>query len=304
MDRCEALCDRIASLGLTDLRFTTQASPIGFAQRPDVARKMIQAGIVSIFLGIENVSKQNLKLMHKPNTPDLIRKGVEAIQREGGVVIAGIINGLRHDDLEALRENYEFVRSLGITGVMDQLLTPYPCTPLRDELLQQGVVENPTDFRWYDGYFSNVRTEHLSAAELSYARWRIRREIVGMWRATPGDWRYFRDYLAVWELGLRQLVWVHERMLELVHGVEGRYKLQMRHYMLLNDFGIEIPGVERAAYHPVFGDRTDPFYESRPELLARRLQPPRAPAWEGPLPEKIAVLVQHASSLVADRLPH
>ena len=76
MERFEQLCDGIIRLKLKDLMFTTQASPIGFAQRPDVAKKMVEAGFVSIFLGIENGSAKNLRAMHKPNTLEFIRRGV------------------------------------------------------------------------------------------------------------------------------------------------------------------------------------------------------------------------------------
>ena len=53
-------------------------------------------------------------------------------------------------------------------------------------------VANLSDFRWYDGYFSNVRTHNLSPEELNFVRWKIRREVIGMWRATKGDWKYFQ----------------------------------------------------------------------------------------------------------------
>ena len=66
MERFEQLCDGVIGLKLKNLIFTTQASPIGFANRPDVARKMAQRVRVD-FLGIENVSVKNLKTMHKPN---------------------------------------------------------------------------------------------------------------------------------------------------------------------------------------------------------------------------------------------
>jgi radical SAM superfamily enzyme YgiQ (UPF0313 family) len=54
MDRFEQLCDGVIRLKLKNVMFTTQASPIGFAHRPDIAKKMVEAGFVSIFLGIEN----------------------------------------------------------------------------------------------------------------------------------------------------------------------------------------------------------------------------------------------------------
>jgi radical SAM superfamily enzyme YgiQ (UPF0313 family) len=272
MDRFERLCDGVISLKLKDLIFTTQASPIGFAHRPDVVRKMVGAGFVSIFLGIENASTKNLKAMHKPNTLDTIRRGVEALQKHKIVVIAGIINGLPEDDPESIRENYQFIRGMGITSVMDQIMTPYPKTPLRQEMIDDHRVANLNDFRWYDGYFSNVRTHELTSEQLNFQRWKIRREVIGMWRATPGDWKFFKGYTYLWEFGLRQIVWLNERLLELIFGIEGRYKLQMRHYLQLNNFGIRIPGRKSAeCYHPVYGDTRDPYRDTRWSLLRDRL---------------------------------
>jgi hypothetical protein len=271
MDRFEQLCDGVIGLKLKNLLFTTQASPIGFAKHPGIAKKMVEAGFVSIFLGIENASAKNLRLMQKPNTLDLIQRGVEALRKEDIVIIAGIINGLPQDDPASMRENYEFIRNMGITSVMDQLLTPYPKTPLRQEMLDSGRVQNLADFRWYDGYFSNVRTEFLSPEELNFFRWKIRREVIGMWSPTKGDWKHFKGYTYVWEFGLRYLVWLNERMLELLFGLEGRYKLQMRHFLQLNDFKIDVPGRQRTTYHPTFGTKEDPFTDTRWSLIRRRL---------------------------------
>jgi radical SAM superfamily enzyme YgiQ (UPF0313 family) len=272
MERFEQLCEGVIQLKLKDLMFTTQASPIGFAQRPHIAKKMVEAGFVSIFLGIENASTKNLRVMHKPNTLDTIQRGVEALQKEGIIVIAGIINGLPDDDPESIRENYQFIKKMGITSVMDQIMTPYPKTPLRSEMLEASRIANNADFRWYDGYFSNVRTSQLTPEELNFVRWKIRREEIGMWRATKGDWKFFKGYTYLWEFFLRHIIWLNERLLMGIFGVEGRYKLQMRHFLQLNDFGIEIPGRQRTeTYHPVYGDNTEPYRDTRWSLLKKRL---------------------------------
>ncbi|MGA3099013.1 MAG: radical SAM protein [Bryobacteraceae bacterium] len=272
MDRFELLCQGVAGLKLKDLVFTTQASPIGFAQRPGIARKMEEAGFVSIFLGIENASVKNLKAMRKPNTLETIRRGVRELQSANISVIAGLINGLPDDDPESLRENYEFVKGMGIASVMDQIMTPYPKTPLRDDMLRQGRADNISDFRWYDGYFSNVHTTALSAAELNFQRWKIRREVIGMWRPTPGDWKYFKGYTYLWEFGLRFVVLLNEKLLTLLFGLDGRYKLQMRHFLQLNDFRIRIPWRNRPSpYHPLYGTHDDPYQDSRWSLLKKRL---------------------------------
>ena len=294
MDRFEQLCDGVIGLKLKNLIFTTQASPIGFAHRPDVARKMAQAGFVSIFLGIENVSVKNLKTMQKPNTLDTIERGVAALQKENIIVIAGIINGLPDDDPESIRENYQFIKKMKIASVMDQIMTPYPKTPLREEMLADDRIANLSDFRWYDGYFSNVRTHRLTPAELNFVRWKLRRDIIGMWRPTKADWKFFKGYTYVWEFGFRYIVWLNERLLELIFGVEGRYKLQMRQFLQLNDFGIEIPGRQRTEnYHPVFSSTDDPYRDTRWSLLKQRLPFPwrkrlAAPPASPPAAEKLA----------------
>jgi hypothetical protein len=47
----------------------------------------------------------------------------------------------------------------------------------------------------------------------------------------------------------------------------------MRHFMQLNDFGIEVPGLERTdSYHPVYGTSDDPFRDTRRSLLKKRLR--------------------------------
>ena len=272
MDRFEKLMDAVISLKLKNLRFTTQASPSGFGQRPGIAKKMAEAGFVSIFLGIENSSSKSLNLMRKPNTIELIQKGVKELQSQDVVVIAGIINGLAHDDPETIRENYQFIKDLGITSVMDQVMTPYPKTPLRQEMLADDRVANTADFRWYDGYFTNVRTNSLTSTELNFIRWKIRREVIGMWRPTKGDWKHFQGYTYLWEFGLRHIVWLNERLLELLLGVEGRYKLQMRHFLQLNDFNIEMNDRPKGpVYHPIFGTDEDPYMDGRISLLRRKL---------------------------------
>jgi len=214
---------------------------------------------------------------------------VDALQKENIVVIAGLINGLPQDDEKSIRENYQFVKKMGITSVMDQVLTPYPKTPLREEMLREKRVRNFLDFRWYDGYFSNVRTDYLSPEKLNYVRWKIRREVIGMWHPTKGDWHYFKGYTYLWVFGLRYIVWLNERLLELLFGLEGRYKLQMRHFLNLNNFRIFMKGrTSDPVYHPVFGTDADPFADSRASIIRQRMSLPNqglAPAMAGEIRE-------------------
>jgi anaerobic magnesium-protoporphyrin IX monomethyl ester cyclase len=95
MERFEVLCDGVIGLKLKNLLFTTQASPIGFAQHPQIAPKMVKAGFVSIFLGIENASTKNLKELNKPNTLGLIKKGLKHCKKKILSLSAGLSMGLQ-----------------------------------------------------------------------------------------------------------------------------------------------------------------------------------------------------------------
>jgi hypothetical protein len=46
----------------------------------------------------------------------------------------------------------------------------------------------------------------------------------------------------------------------------------MRQFLQLNNFGIDIPGRQRVeTYHPIYGDNSDPFRDTRWSLLKQRL---------------------------------
>ena len=93
-----------------------------------------------------------------------------------------------------------------------------------------------------------------------------------MWRPTRADWRYFKGYTCLWEFGLRYIVWLNEKILEFVFGPEGRYKLQMRHFTNLNNFGLDMQGRSAGgSYHPILGTHDDPFADTRASLLRKRL---------------------------------
>ena len=68
------------------------------------------------------------------------------------------------------------------------------------------------------------------------------------------------------------MVWLNERLLESLFGMEGRYRLQMRQFLQLNDFGIEVPDIpKKPSYHPIFGTDEDPMLDRRWSLIRKRL---------------------------------
>jgi len=177
VERFKTICDAIVKSGLNDkMRFVTQASCLGIAKDEELSRKMAEAGFDIVFLGIENVSTRNLRAMKKANSLDHITRAIDYLHKYNIMIIGGMIVGLPEDREQDIRENFEFFRNHDVDFIGDQVVTPYPKTVLREEMLQAGQVTNLDDFRKYNGFWANVRTNHLEPEEIQFAKWKLERE--------------------------------------------------------------------------------------------------------------------------------
>jgi anaerobic magnesium-protoporphyrin IX monomethyl ester cyclase len=172
--------------------------------------------VLSIFLGIENASTKNLRTMKKPNTLDTIQRGgrpAEGKHRRH----RRHHQWASHDDPESIRENYQFIKKHGDYQRHGPDHDAVSQDPLARRNASAGRVANLSDFRWYDGYFSNVRTRPLYRPRnsiLHAGKSAGRSSACGV--PTKADWKYFKGYTYVWEFGLRHIVWLNERMLEFI----------------------------------------------------------------------------------------
>lgn len=164
----EQLCHAIIAEGLNDLKYFIQGSVKGFYDNPQLPKLIRNAGFEWVFLGIENQSDETLKFYKKDNqfSSHSISVVVKALQKENIFVLGGIIFGMPSDTRESILATYEFVKQLRIDMAVLLVLTPFPGTALREELIKKNYVTNLYDYSKYDLYHVNVRTDTLSAAEL------------------------------------------------------------------------------------------------------------------------------------------
>ena len=142
------------------------------SRNEEMVRKMAQAGFKVLFLGIENVSKSNLKMAGKGDIVEASRRAMALCHKYGIMVVAGVMFGFPDDDGRGHRRELPLPESRSRpTRSYCQIVTPYPKTGMRQYLLDEGLVTNPDDFTRYNGMWANVRTRHLSADELQYLVW-------------------------------------------------------------------------------------------------------------------------------------
>ncbi|HEY5535858.1 MAG TPA: radical SAM protein [Ignavibacteria bacterium] len=166
--RFKELCIAMKQSGLNKITYLVQASIKGIRNTPGLVKAMAEAGIKLVFLGIENVSESALDSMKKGNqfdTNDTIEV-LKELKAYRIMVIGGFILGNPDDDENSLLSNFEFAKKLKVDFPLFNVITPYPKTPIREDLLNMGLITNLTDYTRYDCWEVNVKTKHLSTEQI------------------------------------------------------------------------------------------------------------------------------------------
>src|SRR5262245_45692565 len=182
--RFEALCRAILDAGLDDIAYVVQAMTSAIADHGDrLAPLMRRAGFRYVFLGIENILDEDLgflraranNLQHRAGrrAGNATMTAIEHLRRNGLWVVGGLIVGSPGDTRESIEANLEFARRW-VDYPYIQHPTPYPRTPMAKDFRDRGLIEHDR-LEEYDGTTAVVRTEHLSAEEIEFMRWRAER---------------------------------------------------------------------------------------------------------------------------------
>src|SRR5262249_29822265 len=165
--RIKVLCEEIIRHNLNTIDYMTQATVIGIASDPELAEMMGRAGFKFVFLGIESGNRRNLDLFKKGHICAKTRQAVEYLQANKIIVLGGFIIANPPDNKEDVQAVFDYCLDIGVDHPIVQTLTPYPKTPMREELMNKGLVANPDNLARYNGFIANVRTEHLSIDEIN-----------------------------------------------------------------------------------------------------------------------------------------
>ncbi len=196
----ESLCDAITEAGHNDIRYIIQASSIGITSSDTLIEKMAKAGFRIVFLGIENASEENLRLLKKGNIIERTKLAVKRLHEYNIMIVGGMIIGNPNDKEEDIARNYEFFVNLQIDFFADQILTPYPKTGMREELLNMGLITNKYDYSRYNCFWANIKTNYLEPEDIQFLRWKYNRKYANYICTTPAFIKnyplayYYRQY--------------------------------------------------------------------------------------------------------------
>ncbi len=239
--RVVELCDAIIARKFRNLNFVAQCDCITMSRNEAMVRKMAQAGFKTIFLGIENVSKKNLKVAGKGDIVEASRKAVAICHKYDIMVVAGMIFGFPDDDEEDIIENYRFLKSIGADTSYCQILTPYPKTAMRQYLLDEGLVTNPEDYTRYNGMWANVKTRNLSSEQLQYLVWYHQQKVMGWWEPSERVRKRGPLWTGIWIYAFRPFLKVYLGRKLKKYGWRGRYEMHLKGREVANKFrGLDV----------------------------------------------------------------
>src|SRR5262249_36334290 len=123
--------------------FFTEAS-LDLAEDDELLALMVDANIISVFIGIESPNEKSLRETKKYQNvrpAGTILERVHTIQRAGIEVWCGMILGFDHDDLSIFAAQEEFLKAARIINAMVGMLHAIPKTPLHARLAREGRLD-------------------------------------------------------------------------------------------------------------------------------------------------------------------
>jgi radical SAM superfamily enzyme YgiQ (UPF0313 family) len=173
--RTRRLLERLLSEGIKMPRWFAQVR-VETAQDRELLRLMKRANCAMVFIGLESVNEETLRLFNKHSTLEKNRTAIAAF-KEAGIRVHGMfVLGSDADTLETLRETLKFARESMLTTTQFFALTALPGPPLTRRLAEEKRIFAWGDWQLFDAQHAVVCPSRISPSELQAGIFRISRQ--------------------------------------------------------------------------------------------------------------------------------
>lgn len=191
-DYCADLFDALAKL---DLHGWTCQSEMSIAKHRDLLEMSRAAHLDKHFIGFESINPNNRSELggkSKGKSQDTV-DAIRTIRATGVGVVGLFVMGFDEDTPETFQAMWDFIRTSELDSISTTMLTPFPGTPFRDELIRENrLLDMP--WRYYDTAHVTFQPKNFSVEELRSAYdWLCRKTYSPsqiMRRGMRSLWRY------------------------------------------------------------------------------------------------------------------
>jgi len=137
----------------------------------ELMETMRDAGCIAVWLGVESGSEAILGAMNKSIKLDQTRRAYKTAHDVGLMTIANVVLGFPGETEQTARETIRFVKELDPDDVGFYVATPYPGTPMYEQVIKNGWLR-VTDFDKYDTANPTFETPQLSMERIREIRYK------------------------------------------------------------------------------------------------------------------------------------
>jgi radical SAM superfamily enzyme YgiQ (UPF0313 family) len=131
--------------------WTTQAE-MAVYKYPALLKLAKRAHMDKFFIGFESVNPENWRELggkSKGLTKEYL-EAIKSIQKQGIGVVGLFVFGFDNDTPKVMWETWEFGKNAGLDSMSTTILTPYPETPFRAQLIKENRLMPDKSWRFYD----------------------------------------------------------------------------------------------------------------------------------------------------------
>lgn len=166
----EYLVELFDALERLPLRGWTAQSEMIVSEFPELLDRARHAHLDKLFIGFESLNPANRGELggKSRGVAEETLKTIRTIQDHGIGVVGLFVLGFDEDTFETFEATWDFIRSSGLDGVSLTILTPYPETPFRQQLISQDrLLDLPWEY--YDTAHVTYEPARMSIEELEQA---------------------------------------------------------------------------------------------------------------------------------------
>jgi radical SAM superfamily enzyme YgiQ (UPF0313 family) len=154
--------------------WTTQAEMM-VAKYPELLKLARRAHLDKFFIGFESVNPENRRELGGKSR-GLIKQyqeAIDAVHAQGIGVVGLFVFGFDADTPKVMWETWDFAKTSGLDSMSATVLTPYPGTPFREELIKENRLIPGKSWRYYDTAHVTYYPRQMTVEEFEHEYDRI-----------------------------------------------------------------------------------------------------------------------------------